>query len=774
MNTLYKKSQSVIVAALVLAGMLIGGAVVYAQNEETAGNASAEAKITFPVPELGNCTDKASCKTYCDDGDHMEECVAFATAHGLMNKEEASRATKFASAVKEGKGPGGCTDPGSCKTYCEDVSHLEACVSFAEKQGFKGREFEQGKKLSAFVKSGGTMPGGCTSKISCQAYCSEFSHAEECSDFAQKSGMTDEAPDKNMKGDPKSGPQNMPSPEQFKMLAALAQKGETPGGCTNKDSCEAYCRADGHFEECMAFGEKVGFIKKDEAERMKKMMGKGGPGGCASPLACHAYCNEEANRETCFAFAEENGLIPLEEIEQMKEGMVRMRQGIENAPPEVVACLKSTLGESIIQDIQSGKLIPGPGIGEKTRACFEKFGGAHDPTEIFNNAPPEVTACLKEKLGTDFAAMKSGAEKLTPEMADSFRMCFQQIEMTRSSMGGQGGQQDAQKFQGFLHSAPPEVTACLKEKLGEEYEKISQGTLMPSPELGQTMRGCFEQFRPQMMPQNGMGDPVQAGQRPEGMEMQQMPPEVMACLKEKFGEEGFLKLRTTPKTPEIEVSMKACFDQFRGAGSGTGSWSMQTRDGQPTMMQQPSQMPQTAPSGMYMPPAVQVCIQEKLGAEGFALFQKSGPTSEIKIIVTACFEQFGRTGTMPPPTGLNQGATPPTGIVAPSQPSVGGTWVSRLPLPVQACLKMKLGGEVVERMGFAPPTAEIEMTIKACFTETAGTPPTDGGTVMMPPPDGSLPPPPLLQDGTQSRKNLGKLLLGAVAAPFVSLWGLVK
>jgi hypothetical protein len=87
---------------------------------------------------------------------------------------------------------------------------------------------------------------------------------------------------------------------------------------------------------------------------------------------------------------------------------------------------------------------------------------------------------------------------------------------------------------------------------------------------------------------------------------------------------------------------------------------------------------------------------------------------------------------------------------------------------------MKLGGEVVERMGFAPPTAEIEMTIKACFTETAGTPPTDGGTVMMPPPDGSLPPPPLLQDGTQSRKNLGKLLLGAVAAPFVSLWGLVK
>ena len=764
---LYTKLQSAVAIALLATGMLIGTAVVYAQNDESA---AAEIKITFPVAELGNCEDKASCKAYCDDGDHMEECVAFATAHGLMNKEEAAKATKFAGAVKEGKGPGGCTDPGSCKTYCEDVSHLEACMAFAEQQGFKGREFEQGKKLGAYIKSGGTMPGGCTSKNSCESYCSDFSHAEECFAFAQKSGMADE-----MDSSEHGAPEHMPTPEQFKKLTELAKKGETPGGCTSKNACEAYCRAEGHFEECMAFGEKVGFIKKDEAEKMKKMMAQGGPGGCKSPEACHAYCNEEANREACFAFAQENGLIPPEEIARMKEGMVRMRQGIENAPEEVVACLTSTLGTNIIEDIQSGKLIPGPDIGEKMRGCFEKFGGAHDPKEIFNSAPPEVTACLKEKLGEDFEKMRGGSYEPTPEMADSFRVCFQQMEMEHGGMGGgqQGGPQgsmDAQKFQGFLRSAPPEVSSCLKEKLGDDYEKIARGETMPSPELGQTMRGCFEQFRPQMMQQNMGGDPTQ---QQNGGGMERMPPEVLACLKEKFGEEGFAKLGSTPKTPEIEQSMRACFEKFGRPENGTPPpQNMQPREGQTGMMP-PTQMPPPPQMGMTMPPGVEMCLKEKLGAEGFMQLQKSGPTPELKIVMTACFEQFGRTGVMPPSEGYDHQITPTEqGMMTPPPPvSAGGTWVTALPLPVQACLKMKLGAEVVEKMGFAPPTAQAEMTIKACYTEAAGTP------TMMPPPGGEMlpPPPTLLQtEGTHSRKNLGQLLMGAVAAPFVSLWDLVR
>lgn len=50
------------------------------------------------------------------------------------------------------------------------------------------------------------------------------------------------------------------------------------------------------------------------------------------------------------------------------------QMNLENLPSEVAQCLKSTLGENIIEQIKSGQLQPGPEINEKVKSCFKQFG----------------------------------------------------------------------------------------------------------------------------------------------------------------------------------------------------------------------------------------------------------------------------------------------------------------------------------------------------------------------------------------------------------------
>src|SRR3989338_1473974 len=65
------------------------------------------ADIVYPVLELGNCTDKEDCLTYCDNPDNMEPCLDFAEAHNLIPEEEIAIARKMLSAGEK-DGPGSC------------------------------------------------------------------------------------------------------------------------------------------------------------------------------------------------------------------------------------------------------------------------------------------------------------------------------------------------------------------------------------------------------------------------------------------------------------------------------------------------------------------------------------------------------------------------------------------------------------------------------------------------------------------------------------------
>ncbi len=514
-------------------GLFALGAAFAAYGALAHAQAAAEPSgITYPVSELGNCGSKDACKNYCSDPANIEACVAFGKSHGLMSQEEVSRAQKFAKTLQSSGGPGGCRTPRECDNFCSNLANLETCVKFAEEQGLKDGNLDEGRKLQAYLKSGGKMPGGCTSKDSCESYCSDFSHAQECMDFAQTAGL---------QGPGQDGPDKNLTPEQASRLMELTRTGQTPGGCKSRQECESYCGNSAHFEECASFSEKAGLISAKEAEMMRKTGGKG-PGDCNSRESCDAFCNNPTNRQTCFEFGKEHGMISEEDQKQMQEGMTRMRQGLENAPAEVVACLKSTLGPNIIENIQSGNIVPGPEIGDSMKNCFEKFGQNMSPRGNMDQMPAEMATCVKAKLGADFEKVRTGQAEMTPEMGDAFRVCGEQMRLLDSQTGPNGSSSGpagppADALRNFLRSAPQEVAACLRSKLGVDFETIRSGQTQPSPEVGQKMKECFEGFRPQESPNKMV--PREPGMGPEtnqnGPQMN-LPPGVAECVKLAAGE----------------------------------------------------------------------------------------------------------------------------------------------------------------------------------------------------------------------------------------------
>lgn len=322
--------------------------------------------IQYPVSQLGNCNNETECRNYCDKPENTTACLSFAEQNNLMPKEEIEMAKKFSAAGN--KGPGGCTGKDSCEVYCNDISHIDACVSFAEKNDLMHPdELREAKKVRDAIHRG-IKPPACSSKKSCDNYCEDSNHMEECFTFASEAGLMDDkekgeaqkmlqAIKRGVKPPPCHGkqacedychqPDNMEVCMNFaieagfmdgqerddaqKMLSAV-KKGVKPPNCRGKEECDSYCQSDEHFEECTNFAEAAGFMGSKDAEMARKTRGKG-PGECKGKEECESFCNNPANQDVCFKFAEDNGMIPKEELEKMREGMNRMReQGQERMP----------------------------------------------------------------------------------------------------------------------------------------------------------------------------------------------------------------------------------------------------------------------------------------------------------------------------------------------------------------------------------------------------------------------------------------------------------
>ena len=358
------KNNITLVSLLIILGVgFLAGFLVFADE------------IHYPVEELGNCQNKAECKVYCDVTNHIEECLSFAKIHNLLSPAELAEAEKIVQVWRAGvKFPGNCQNRTECLTYCDEPAHIDECLDFAETAGLiSPQELREARQVAKALAMGLKTPGNCWRKKECDAYCSGSSHWRECVKFAKAAGLisSEEA-------------------AEAERVMPLIVKGESPGGCQAKEECEAYCADESHVEECIQFAQKAGLMTEEEMEMFRKTGGKG-PSGCRSKEECDAFCNNPANQETCFQFALDHGLIPQEELQKIKEGTARLKEGLAQANPETLECIKSVAGKENLEKIKAGTFLPTREIGDQIGACFEQHMGppGEGPPEGLPEGSPE-------------------------------------------------------------------------------------------------------------------------------------------------------------------------------------------------------------------------------------------------------------------------------------------------------------------------------------------------------------------------------------------------
>ena len=464
-------SASVLAFGLVVSSLIVTNGA-FAQT--------AEDSIQFPIAELGGCKDKESCKTYCDDESHLDACLAFAEKNSLMSGEELSIAKKFAAAGA--KGPGGCTGKDECEMYCDDINHIDACVAFAEKTGILPPEqLAEAKQVQAAIAKG-VKPPACRGKKECDAYCENPGNMKECIAFGEASGF--------LKG--------RELDDAKKMITAI-ENGATPPACRGREACEAYCSEPDNMEACMTFAQAAGFMTPEEAQNSEKMLvalRKGvKPPACRGKEECDTYCSDSAHADECIQFAVAAGFMNEKEAEISKRTGGKGPGGCVGKdaceafcgdPNNQDTCISFAKDNGMISEEDAGRMQEGQ----------KKF------RESMQSIPPEVEGCLKTALGDDaFEKMKSGQAMPTQDTGEKMGFCFSQMGPPQGQDGRQG------------------------EELGQEGRERMQ-----SPQ-GQEQLGRPEQFmqiegEPGQIPPYGQRPPD--GQRPpEGQWSQegQRPPE---------------------------------------------------------------------------------------------------------------------------------------------------------------------------------------------------------------------------------------------------------
>ena len=211
-----------------------------------------EAEKVLSAMEKGHkppsCRGKKECDKYCSAPENIESCLIFAEAADLIPKDELKEAKKYMAAVKKGVKPLPCNGKDECDEYCSNPENIESCIIFAEAAGFmEGEELEEAKMMLKALKGGAKMLP-CRSKASCDEYCNEPAHFEECVTFAEAAGFM--------------------SSEEASMARKTGGKG--PGGCRGEKECDDYCNNSDNQEECFKFGLEYGLIPEEDLEDMRE------------------------------------------------------------------------------------------------------------------------------------------------------------------------------------------------------------------------------------------------------------------------------------------------------------------------------------------------------------------------------------------------------------------------------------------------------------------------------------------------------------------------
>lgn len=186
--------KSVFFILIFLLVIFIGGYNRFIFAEETNATNSDETEtnekkynIIYPIPELGNCTDKINCRQYCNDFTNKEICQSYAEKKGFYNKTKESEIKILM--LNKAKTELGCTDMNNCKITCDNPENLEKCRVFFQKY-----KPEENKKLTdklklVFTKTKEAL--GCDSMPSCKLMCEKEENKQKCLELARINGLRD-------------------------------------------------------------------------------------------------------------------------------------------------------------------------------------------------------------------------------------------------------------------------------------------------------------------------------------------------------------------------------------------------------------------------------------------------------------------------------------------------------------------------------------------------------------------------------------------------------
>lgn len=435
-----------LVLSIAVAVSFAAGSFVFA-----AYNIEKAKQLKYPIGELGGCKSFEECKAYCNKDENIPKCNRFSIKNGLLTEEEVADTERMLSLMEESGLPGKCTGMIECFSYCESAAHVEECWDYTQRHGLnRGLDLETVRRLAKFAREGGKFPGNCEGGDACEAYCGDISNFAECADFGEKVGFMTREETEVMRKIAQSGVTQTPGncqkkeqcetycresshideclafaektgllpPEELadaKKFAPLIKSGETPGRCSSKDQCEAYCNDTAHFEECVAFAEKAGMISQEDAELARKTKGKG-PGDCKSKTECEAFCRTPGNQEVCISFAKEHGFTEeAGQIESKIRGEIesKMAECSEKSCGEFIECLQGVQGSRGEAGGKGGEgqgaSVP-PNIQSKLDACI---------VEIKAKAIEEATQ--KVQPGGSGQASPSGVPQQSGEYQKEFQ-----------------------------------------------------------------------------------------------------------------------------------------------------------------------------------------------------------------------------------------------------------------------------------------------------------------------------------------------------------------
>lgn len=488
-----------------------------------------EPNIKFPIKELANCKDAKNCHNFCSLPENSNICLDFAQSHNLMNQDEIQQARKFLKLSDNG-GPGGCKTQEQCKSYCENLTRIDECLTFAKNNDLiTDKDLKEAQKIAQILKEGKITPGNCKTKNECLNYCEDPTNSDECLSFAESNDLIEKDEIENAR----------------KVLPLIA-KGESPGSCKNKKQCQDYCKDPQNFDECLNFAKKAGIINDEDAKIAQKTHGKG-PGNCTSKEECDDFCNQSQNHEKCFSFAKEHHLISQDELDKMKEGMTRLKDSLTQANPQVSTCLKNELGENIIQDINDNSFLPGPEIGDKIKDCFNLSISEFD--KDINNMSPQVIDCIQSKIGT--TSLDELKQKLAkdPNIRDQIQVCFQGFiqDKTNDNIFGSSTDNNFRESQIIIN---PELMPCIEKILGKE-------------KMSMFLRGDKVNFQEQISQAKNECQKVKNSFQPHINQISFPSNMVLDCIEKLYGsdaKEKFLK-GGLKENLDLKLKMQQCINK---------------------------------------------------------------------------------------------------------------------------------------------------------------------------------------------------------------------